>query len=464
MKALSLRWQITLWAALCTGLALVTFGVVVVFEIYAQQVETIDAQLATEAGLAFGTRAGDGVGIEANLARLTGLPRGEFSLQGFALGPTGRAVTVARPEDLAALMPPAPRRREFFTRRIKGHWVRIGVFSRHGTTILLATSLHRAWDSVTDLLGAYGIALPLVLLLVAGGSWWIARRALVPITTITQTAADNTAARLPQPLPAPGRADEIARHIQVLNGMFDRLQRAFEQANRFTADAAHELRTPLTIMRGQLEDAVQSGQLNPEQERLLVGLLEETAGLQRITENLLLLARFDADRSPLQRAGVDLSELVGEAADDAEMLAAPKGIRIGVQVDPGIVIEGDRVMLRRVMLNLLDNAVKFNRPDGELKLELHGTGAEAVLTVGNTGPGIPPERQTALFERFYRLTTDRSRDTGGSGLGLSLCREIISAHGGRIALERSGDDWTEFCVYLPRAVKLAQPLLDAGAR
>lgn len=448
MRSLSLRWRITLWAALFTAAALVTFGVVVLFDVYSQQVETIDAQLSTEAGLVLGNRAVDTARLQADLVRLTDLPRDEFSLRGYAIGRAGRLV-VARPAALAALMPTAPPGRRFYSRKIGGHWRRIGVFSRAGTTLLLATSLHRAQDSVTDLLGAYGIALPLVLLVVAGGSWWISGRALAPVVAITEAAAHIGASRLDERLPATPANDEIGRHIEVLNGMLERLQRSFEQANRFTADAAHELRTPLTIMRGQLEDAVQSGRLQPEPERLLVGLLEETVGLQRISDNLLLLARFDAAKNPIEVAAVDLSALIAEAAEDAELLAAPKGIGIEGRIGPGITVNGDRTMLRRVALNLVDNAVKFNRADGRLQLQLATAGDEAVLTVGNTGPGIPPGRRAALFERFYRVTTDRNRETGGSGLGLSLCREIVGAHGGRIVLDRSDDDWTQFSVHLP---------------
>ena len=246
----------------------------------------------------------------------------------------------------------------------------------------------------------------------------------------------------------PDTTDEIGEHIQVLNGMFDRLQRSFEQANRFTADAAHELRTPLTIMRGQIEEALRSGRFKLEQERFLVGLLEETTGLQKISDNLLLLARFDTGKSTLQLTSLDFSAVVREAGEDAELLAAPRGISIRVQIAPSIHVNGDRVMLRRVALNLIDNAVKFNREGGEVSLVLRSVDGAAVFSVGNTGPGIPTERQGALFERFFRIGSDRNRDTGGSGLGLSLCREIVNAHGGRIELSRSKEDWTEFNVCL----------------
>ena len=449
MKTWPLRWQITLWAALVTGLALVVFGAVVVFEVYSQQVETIDAQLATDAGLVFTAGAASQERMMEDLAHLTGLPKGEFSLYGFAIGRSEEPATIrAQPETLAGLVPSPPPARKFFTQKLGKKRLRIGIFTRNGTTILLATSLHRAEDSVGDLLGAYLLAFPLVLLLAAGGSWWIARRALRPIMHITRAARSITADRLGERLPVPDTTDEIGEHIQVLNGMFDRLQRSFGQANRFTADAAHELRTPLTIMRGQIEEALRSGRFKLEQERFLVGLLEETTGLQKISDNLLLLARFDTGKNTLQLTSLDFSALISEAGEDAELLAAPKGISIRAQIAPSIHVNGDRVMLRRVALNLIDNAVKFNREGGEVSLVLRSVDGTAVFSVGNTGPGISPERQGALFERFFRIGSDRNRDTGGSGLGLSLCREIVNAHGGRIELSRSKEDWTEFSVHL----------------
>jgi len=201
-------------------------------------------------------------------------------------------------------------------------------------------------------------------------------------------------------------------------------------------------------MRGQVEDALRSSAGAPEQEQLLVGLLEEITGLQRISDNLLLLARFDSGKSPLQRAPLDLSVLLDDATEDTELLATPKTLNVIAEIAPAVRVDGDAVMLRRVALNLIDNAVKFNRDTGELKLTLRAGGGEAVLTVGNTGAGIPPERRATLFERFYRSDADRA--SGGSGLGLSLCREIVTAHGGRIELSRADADWTEFTVRLPR--------------
>ena len=454
-----LRWRIAAWAALATGVALVTFTAVVAFNLYSEQVEMIDVRLTTDATLVEARDPGapDTQPLVALAMSPTLRPHAseEAALLGFALMRTKDGVLVrAQPALLAgawAHWPPGrwPPRKHFFNVTVDGTRLRVGTFPRGETTLLLAAPLEPATESVEDLLGAVLIALPAVLLVVAGGSWWLARRALRPITRITQAAALITADRLGERLPVPETEDEIGRHIRVLNGMFDRLQRSFEQATRFTADASHELRTPLTIMRGQLEDALRSGKNTAEQERLLVDLLEETSALQKTAENLLLLTRFDAGKNPLQRRPLDWSALVAEAGEDAELLAAPRHLKIETEIAAGVRVLGDATLLRRVLLNLIDNAVKYNRADGRVRLTLGLANGLATVTVANTGPGISPERRPALFERFYRPESDRNRDTGGSGLGLSLCREIVTAHEGTIALGLTATDWTEFVVRLP---------------
>ncbi len=456
MKTWPLRWRIAIWSALVSALALVTFTAIVAITLYFEQREMIDVRLASGAAMITAQSVGP-PDVQPLVALMTPAPgrrhiTEQAALHGFALLRTRDGSLVqAQPAPLATAWAHWPPDRwppkNFFNTHIEGTRLRVGAFPRGELTLLLAASLEPAEESLQDLLAAALIAIPVMLFVVAAGSWWIAQRALTPVTAITRAAASITADRLGERLPVPATADEIGAHVRVLNGMFDRLQRSFEQATRFTADAAHELRTPLTIMRGQIEDALATAK--PEQERLLVGLLEEITGLQKIADNLLLLARFDSGKNPVQRAPLDWSALLNEACEDADLLATPKSVKLAAQIEPAIRVHGDSVMLRRVALNLIDNAVKFNRPHGEVKLSLRVVAAEAVLTVGNTGRGIPADRRATLFERFYRSDADHNRDTGGSGLGLSLCREIVSAHDGRIELSRAEEDWTEFSVRLP---------------
>src|SRR5882672_6639450 len=182
----------------------------------------------------------------------------------------------------------------------------------------------------------------------------MARRALAPVVAITDAAGAVTADKLSTRLPVPSARDEIARLTEVLNEMLDRLERGFAQATRFSADASHELRTPLTILRGEIEQALHAGG-GAEQEKLLVELLEQVSGLQKISDNLLLLSRFDAGRSPVQLAPIDFAALVAGAVEDAELLAAPAKLKVSADLAPGIGVNGDAVLLRRLLLNLVDN-------------------------------------------------------------------------------------------------------------
>ncbi|HVU35817.1 MAG TPA: ATP-binding protein [Opitutaceae bacterium] len=456
MKSWPLQHRIVAWSALSTGIALLTFGCVVAISLYLQQVEVIDNRLAESAGL-LSRRHPPGAAYDpATLEAMMVAPRHRHqdatSLYGFVIVRSNDGTLLqAEPDALRAGVPPWPPGRRSFNRTIAGHHLRYGVFHLGDTTLLLVASLEPAYESVGDLAGAAFIAIPAVLLVVAAGSWWIARRALDPIRRMTSAAAAITTSNLNARLPEIPGDDPIAAHVRVLNEMFERLQRGFEQATRFTADAAHELRTPLTILRGQLEDALRGGRFDDEQETLLIALLRETTELQKIAENLLLLAQFDRGHDQLRRDRVSFSRVLEESREDAELLAVPHHITVQAEIAPEVYVSGDPVMLRRLALNLIDNAVKFNRPGGTVRLELGVSGDVAQFAVGNTGPGIPAERRSGLFTRFYRSETARSSGVAGSGLGLSLCREIAGAHDGNIALGRSESDWTEFVVRLPRA-------------
>ncbi len=455
MKPWPLRRKIAAWSALATGFALLTFGVAITATLYQEHIEAVEDNLAASANLV-AARHKPGEPLDLNiLEALTTRPKrrreANTTLYGFAIvRESDGSVLQAHPAAMREAALPWPPAKHHFTRWLDGNHVRVGSFPMGDTRLLLAASLAGADESVRDLLEASLIAIPLVLLVVAGGSWWIARRALHPVREITSAAAAITTSNLSARLPEVETDDEISAHVRVLNEMFDRLQRGFEQATRFTADAAHELRTPLTILRGQLEDGLRANNLSVEQERLLVDLLEETTGLQKIADNLLLLARFDTGRGALEREPLDLSKLLVEASEDAELLAAPRSITVVAEIAPGLRVRADATMLRRVALNLIDNAIKFNRVGGTVRLALRVAGETAEIVVGNSGRGIPPDRRATLFQRFYRADSGRNREAGGSGLGLSLCREIVLAHDGEISLSGATDDWTEFTVRLPR--------------
>jgi heavy metal sensor kinase len=303
-------------------------------------------------------------------------------------------------------------------------------------------------ELIFDLTSAYAAALLVAVLVAAFGVWWITRKALQPLLEVAAAAEQIDAKVLSQRLPEPRAQDEVGRLVRVLNHSFARLQRSFEQATRFSSDASHELKTPLTIMRGELESALKEEVESPRIQSLLDSLLAETQRLCDIVEKLLLLSRADAGILTLTKEILDFSAICHELVEDAEILAKPKRIITEFEILPHVEVLADESYLRRVLLNLLDNAIKYNVEGGSLSISLTKSGALASLRIANIGPGIPKEHETRVFERFYRADPSRSSDTSGSGLGLSICREIVAAHGGQMWLDQSASGWTTFIVTL----------------
>lgn len=306
-----------------------------------------------------------------------------------------------------------------------------------------------ASELIVDLASAYITALPVGVLIASFGVWWVLRRALKPLQDVADAAELIHARALSQRLPQPSVNDEIGRVVRVLNETFDRLERSFAQATRFTSDASHELKTPLTIMHADIECALETYKGNHRVELLLDGLLDQTERLSTVVESLLFLSRADARAFALKKQSVDFSMLCRDLLDDAEILALRKLIQIKSEISPNIFVMGDESYLSRVLLNLLDNAVKYNVERGIIGISLADAGSSVVFRISNTGPEIPSEHQDRIFERFYRADPSRSSETFGSGLGLSICREIIVAHGGQIWLERHPPGWTAFAFALP---------------
>jgi heavy metal sensor kinase len=303
-------------------------------------------------------------------------------------------------------------------------------------------------ELIYDLTNAYAAALAVAVLAGALGVWWITRKALQPLQEAASAAEQIDAKALSRRLPEPRTQDEVGRLVRVLNHSFDRLERRFDQATRFSSDASHELKTPLTIMRGEIESALKEEVDNPLIRSLLDSLLAETQRLCEIVEKLLLLSRADAGTLTLTKEILDFGAICQELVEDAEILARPKRIITAFEITPDVKVLADESYLRRVLLNLLDNAIKYNIEGGSLSISLTKSDGLAVFRIANIGPGIPKEHETRIFERFYRADPSRSSDNSGSGLGLSICREIVAAHGGQMWLDQPGSGWTAFTVTL----------------
>jgi len=294
---------------------------------------------------------------------------------------------------------------------------------------------------------------PLALAVSALGGWFLARRALAPVDAMVEAARRIEAEDLSERIPTSTSNDELGRLADVLNEMLSRLELSFNAVRQFSADAAHELRTPLTILKGEIEVALRST-LTPEESRqTLVSCLEEVDRLNYLIEDLLLMARMEANALSLPPKRVDLGEVLQEVAPALTALAEARGNICTVTANSKVWIEGYDSLLFRLVFNLAENAIKYTPPGGRVEVRLQKQDSTALLEVEDTGPGIPPAEQERIFTRFYR--GDPAREGSGTGLGLALVRSIVQLHKGEITLTSAAGQGSRFRVTLPLA---ASPL------
>lgn len=282
--------------------------------------------------------------------------------------------------------------------------------------------------------------------------WWVVRKSLKPLGDLASGVERFNAQTLGQRMPRSFNGDEVDRMASAFNAMAARLEQSFQQIREFTLHASHELKTPLTVMRAQLETSIsRDSSLTDSHRAALENLHEEVVRLGKIVDGLTLLTKADAGMVALERKPVRFDEIVREAAEDAEVLAQPSGIKVRLtRCDPATVI-GDRDRLRQVLLNLVDNAIKYNETGGWLEISLQQDGEFAELLVTNTGKGIAPELLGRVFERFARGDEAQGKAMEGCGLGLTIARWVTEAHSGLIRIASEVDQTTSVAVRLPVA-------------
>jgi len=291
----------------------------------------------------------------------------------------------------------------------------------------------------------------LVLLLASAGGYFLARKSLAPVASMnSQTqriSAENLSARLDVTNPR----DELGHLATTINDLLKRLENAFKEQQRFIADASHELRTPLAVLRGETEVALSKTRTVEEYQQSLSLIQDEAERLSRIVEDLFILARQPINtRAALNKERVSLNDAVRECARAAQVLAFRKGVRLKLENDsPSIALNGDEDLIKRMLLNLLDNAVKYTPAGGEISLALVRQNGNAEIVVRDTGIGIPAEAQPRVFDRFYRVDKARARTMGGAGLGLSIAQWIVEVHGGSINLSSTPGHGSTFTIVLP---------------
>lgn len=432
----TLRTRLTLGSAIFFAAAVALLGVFTVSLVRQQQIRTLDEELLGAARSVFHElyEHGPAGALHGNLV----VDKGTRAV---VLGPDGKTLWSSpelRGEDFAHAGPGG---------QTIGAW-RVASTTENGYTVRLAHDFSGVEATVADVRRAYLLALPVLLLLVGGGAWWLVRSALRPVQEIGATARRITAEHLHERLPQPARRDELGQLTAVLNEMLERLERGHTQAVRFTADASHELKTPLALIAAGIEELLRRRDLPPDAVAALGSLLDDNRRLAAVCQDLLVLARADAGRLALDRQPHDLRALIEAAVGDARILGEDRSIAFELELPSHAEEFVDARYFTRILLNLLSNAVKYNRDRGTVRLHLTEEKDEWSIVISNTGPGIAPEHQVKLFERFFRA--DNSAAAPGHGLGLSLSRELARAHGGDLTLVASSPAWTTFCLTLPR--------------
>jgi heavy metal sensor kinase len=326
------------------------------------------------------------------------------------------------------------------------------VRGRHVINIVqVATSLEETEEILYTLLLILCITVPSALVGASLGGLFLANKALRPVDEITKTARVITSTSLNQRIKLRKTKDEIGRLAETFNDMISRLGQSFKQIRQFTADASHELRTPLTILKGEIEVGLRKKRRPGEYREILDSNLEEVNHMSQIVDHLLFLSKVDMGKIHLEKRHVSLTKLVSEIHAQANMIAMHKDISIDVSNDMNIAVIGDRLRLRELLLNLVDNAVKYTPQGGEVMIALGSDDGRVKLQVIDNGIGIAPKDQPHIFDRFFRVDKARSREAGGSGLGLSICKWIAEAHGGEISVESQVGRGSTFTVALPPA-------------
>ena len=321
--------------------------------------------------------------------------------------------------------------------------------------IEVAAPYNQIESVLRGLLLTFALGLPLIVALAIGGGYLLMRRALHPVDEIRQKAAQITSRNLGERLPVVHTGDELERLAVDLNRMIERLETSFHQVNRFSADASHELRTPLTVLQGELESMARSSSNLPIEIRDTIGsALEETQRLAKIVENLLAISRLEAGEARKQLERLDFAELARSTADQMRLLAEEKNIHLDCNGAEHVEVDADPARLKQVVVNLLDNAIKYTPERGKVSISVVKQDSRAVLEVEDNGIGISADDLPHVFERFYRADKARSRQMGGTGLGLSIVRSICLAHGGRVTVNSTEGRGSLFRVELPLATSI----------
>ena len=471
MRFNSIQTRLTAWYVVLLGIILILFSVLLNFFISKRLYESIDNSLKVSA-----TVVARSATMKFTQPPLPGLERffeqflGYENLNKFYRIYDGSGNVGSRSQNVDASK--FPLTQQAYADALKGvtiyetfkidgiHPIRVVTMPvLRGQDLVNLVQVGTSLDSVHETLKNLNIflitAVPLVLLIAALMGRFMARRALKPVSKIIQTAREvGGGVDLSKRIPVPEVRDELGQLATTFNDMMDRLESSFAQVRQFSSDASHELRTPLTVLQGQNELVLNKERDAKEYQEVISSNLEEINYMSKVLEDLFILSRSDENQIQLECKPLNLREVIDEIFGHAGALADEKNIKISIAFLEPVQINGDAVRLRQMVWNILHNAIKYTQPGGQIKISLEDKEDSAFLTIQDTGIGIPEEHLPNIFNRFFRVDKSRSREDGGSGLGLSICKHIVEAHRGQINVESQLGKGTKFKIRLPKISKL----------
>lgn len=459
MNRLKIRWKLTLWYGCVLAVVLLVFGTVVFVIMRHHLMQRIDqglneelADVLSEVGRAKTTdslkdwldrRFAAHAGFDFQITR----PSGERFFYNPRLADKAWPMPLRDADSSASKFQTIPIEE-------KGDWriVHVRVQGPDGPlTVQVGRSLAAYEHELNELLMTFLLAGPLTLLAAISGGYFLACRVLRPVQEMTKAAKSISADRLNERITVINPHDEIGELGETLNQMIERLERSFTEMRRFTADAAHELRTPLAIIRSEAEVALRLPRSSEQYCGVLENLLEDTNRLSMLADQLLFLSRQDTGLGNRVNDSLQLDALIREVVGNMQLMAQEKGITLEMPDCPPCKLTTDARLLRRVFVNLLDNAIKYTGQAGRVVVSSVVADKEVTIQIRDSGVGISSEHLPHIFERFYRVDVARSGDGNGAGLGLAICQAILRNLEGTISVQSEATKGTTFTVTLPRA-------------
>ncbi len=329
----------------------------------------------------------------------------------------------------------------------------------------IGRSLQVPYRTVESFTKTYLLFAPVMLVLASIFGWLLAGIAIQPVNSVAHAAQNVTGSNITVQIPLRGAGDELDHLIDSFNQMTERLHQSFEQIRRFSTDVSHELRTPITAIRGQLEVALFTAETPEQYRESIINAMEDIEKLSSIVRALLLLSQAESGQLALQKAPLDLGEVVTDLVDQFQIPAEEKDVHLTCSIEPCAPVEADRTQMERLLSNLLSNAVKYTPKGGSVRVVV-GPAREpgwTKLSVEDTGVGIPAENLPHIFDRFYRVRNAQTSTIQGLGLGLSFVAWIVEAHGGRIDVASNSGEGTRFTVLLPSGPEPPEPTTAESA-